>query len=199
MEANLLLVADFDQITAPLMSSGMGLTASMQSLEGMARAAVPSLLGWSLSVKVDGACVTLTSIRPSTTAGDVRASMRIPLSAFLTADVDGGVVFYASKPHAFVRLAVDFVPALGPATRPLRTDQDLNPDLSSVLSGVREMSAINRAIGVLIAGGDTPESARGRLQAAARTAERTLHQTAGDLLMRHAWANSARPLIGTRS
>ena len=189
MDANALLVAEFDQLTAPLMCSGLGLTAAMQSLEGIARAAVPSLLGWSLTVKVDGARVTLTSIGPSTTADDVRASLRIPLSAFLTADLDGGMVFYASKPHAFSRLAVEFVPALGPATCLLRTDQDLNPDLTSVLNGAREMSTINRAMSVLVAGGDTTESARGRLQAAAHATHRTVHQTAGDLLARHAWIN----------
>ncbi len=129
MYANALLVADFDKLTAPLMMSGLGLTDSMQALEKKARSAVPSMLGWSLTVKVDGAGVTMTSIHPSVTAADVRASLRVPLSAFLTADLDGGMVFYASEPHAFFRLAVEFVPALGPAICLLRTDQDLNPDL----------------------------------------------------------------------
>ena len=187
MYANALLVADFDQLTAPLMRSGRGLTDSMQTLEKTTRSAVPSLLGWSLTVKVDGASVTMTSIHPSATAADIRASLRVPLSAFLTADLDGGMVFYASEPHAFFRLAVDFVPALGPAICLLRTDQDLNPDLSSVFSGVRKLSTINRAIEVLITGGDTAESARIRLQAAAHSAKRTLHQIAGELLARHAW------------
>ena len=187
MYANAQLVADFDQLTAPLMMSGLGLTHSMQALENTVKLAVPSLLGWSLTVKVDGTRVTMTSIHPLATAADIRASLRVPLSAFLTAGLEGGMVFYASKPHAFFRLAVDFVPALGPAICLLRIDQDLNPDLSSVLRGVRNMSTVNRAIGVLILGGDTRESARGRLQAAARSAGRTLYQIAGDVLARHAW------------
>ena len=153
MHANAMLVADFDRLTAPLMRSGLGLTDSMQALEETVRSAISSLLGWSLTVKVDGTNVTLTSIHPSAAAADVRASLRVPLSAFLTADLDGGMVFYASEPHAFFRLAVAFVPALGPAICVLRTDQDLNPDLSSVVSGVRGMSTINRAIDVLINGG----------------------------------------------
>ena len=154
MDANDQLVADFDQLTAPLIASGLDLTESMQALENTVRSAVSSLLGWSLTVKVDRTRVTMTSIHPVATATDIRASLRVPLSAFLTAGLDGGMVFYASQPYAFFRLAADFVPALGPAICLLRTDQDLNPDLSTVRSGGRKMSAINRAINVLVTGGD---------------------------------------------
>ena len=66
-------------------------------------------------MRVSGANVTLTSIDPSATAADVRASLRVPLSAFLTGGLDGGMVFYAAEPHAFYHYAGDFVPLLGPA------------------------------------------------------------------------------------
>ena len=62
MYANDILVANFDQLTAPLMISGLGLTDSMHSLEKTVMLAVPTLLGWSLTVKVDGARATMTSI-----------------------------------------------------------------------------------------------------------------------------------------
>jgi len=182
MYANDVAIASFEELTAPLISSGPGLTAALRGLEALVRTEVPSLLGWSLTIKVDDACVTLTSVVPSTSSVDVRASLRVPLSAFVSVGLAGGMVFYASAPYAFCRLTRDFVPTLGPAPCRLRLDQDLNPDLASLVSGVREMSTISRLISVLVAGGDTPGDARDRLQAAAVTAKRTLHQTATELL-----------------
>ncbi len=182
MYASARQVAEFDQLTAPLMMSGSDLPHSIQRLEATARQAVSSLLGWSLTMKVSGANVTLTSIDPSATAADVRASLRVPLSAFLTAGLDGGLVFYAAEPHAFHHYAADFVPVLGPAVCLLRTDQDLNPNLAAGLRGAREMAVINQAIALLITGGDTADTARDRLQATAQSAHLTLRQSAQILL-----------------
>jgi hypothetical protein len=187
MYANTLLVAKFDRLTAPLMMSGSSLTRSLTLLDKTVRLAVPSLLGWSLTVTVDGGDVTMNSINPLATATDIRASMRVPLSAFMTAGLTGCMVFYAEAPHAFFRVASDFVPVLGPAICLLRTDQDLNPNLSSNLSGVREMATITRAIDVLVAAGDSQDLARDRLQADARLAQITLDRSAGDFLTRHDW------------
>ena len=182
MYASARQVAEFDHLTAPLMMSGSDLPQSIQRLEATARQAVSSLLGWSLTMKVSGANVTLTSIDPSATAADVRASLRVPLSAFLTAGLDGGLVFYAAGPHAFHHYAADFVPVLGPAVCLLRTDQDLNPNLAAGLRGAREMAVINQAIALLITGGDTADTARDRLQATAQSAHLTLRQSAQILL-----------------
>jgi hypothetical protein len=140
MYANTLLVAEFDRLTAPLMTAGSDLTSSLTVLDKTVRLAVPSLLGWSITVKVGGDDVTMNSINPLAGAADVRASLRVPLSAFMTTALVGSMVFYAEAPHAFFRVAAEFVPLLGPAICPLRTDQDLNPNLSSTLSGVRGMS-----------------------------------------------------------
>ena len=189
MYANTLQVAEFDRLTAPLMMAGSDLTRSLTLLEKTVRLAVPSLLGWSLTVTVEGAGdVTMNSINPLAGAADVRASLRVPLSAFMTAGLAGCMVFYAEAAHAFFRVASDFVPVLGPAICMLRTDQDLNPDLSSNLSGVRELSTITRAIELLVAGGKSNDLARDHLQADARLAEITLDQSAWELLTNHDWA-----------
>ena len=187
MYANTLLVATFDRLTAPLMMAGSDLTRSLTLLEKTVRLAVPSLLGWSLTVRVQGGDVTMNSINPLASADDVRSSLRVPLSAFMTAGLTGCMVFYAEAAHAFFRVASDFVPVLGPAICLLRTDQDLNPNLSSNLSGVREMSTITRAIDVLISAGSTPEMARDHLQASARSRHVTLDQSAGEFLSQHDW------------
>lgn len=182
MYATALLVAEFDQLTAPLMMSGADLPRSIRTLEQMARSAVGSLLGWTLSVKVDDNEVTMTSLNPLAVAGDIRASLRVPLTAFATSGLDGVMVFYATKPYAFCHLAADFMAELGAGTSLLRTDQDLNPSLAPGLRGVREMTSINQAIGILMAGGDSADTARQRLQKAAKSAHLTLRQSARALL-----------------
>lgn len=183
MYATARTVAEFDQLTAALMMSGSDLPGALRRLEETARCAVPSLLGWSLTARVDGGNVTMTSIPASAAATDVRASLAVPLSAFLTGGLEGGMVFYATEPHAFSRWARAFVPVLGPAVCRLRADQDLNPNLSGCVSGARGMAIINRAIGVLVTGGDSADTARDRLQATARAAHLTLHQSALALLV----------------
>jgi hypothetical protein len=193
MYANAALIAQFDQLTAPLMMSGLDLSSSIERQQCSAQLAVRSLLGWSITVRVDQANVTMTSIPPGTVAADVRASLRIPLSAFLTAGVGGGMIFYASAPHAFCRLAADFVPVLGPAVCLLRLDQDLNPSFTSGLSGAHLMSPINRAIALLMAAGDTADSARLRLHAAADADHLTLTQSARVLLTPHPMAPRFAP------
>jgi len=150
-----LLVTEFKLLTEPLMMSSLDLPRSVQRLEDTAISAVRSLLGWSLSLSVDGANVTLTSMQPRVVPADVRASLRIPFSAFLTVGLDGGLVFYGGAPHAFFRLADSFIPAFGPS--PCRIDEDLNPSLTLGLSGVRKMKTINRAAGVLISHGGNPD------------------------------------------
>ena len=153
----------------------------VQRLDAAATRAVPTLLGWSLTVRVDGANVTLTSVDPSMRGAVVRASYRIPLTAF-TAGCDGGMVFYASAPYAFSRLNQEFLPAICTGRRQAGIDQDLNPDLMCGLSGVRQMSTIDRAISFLLTGGETPDRANLHLQALAGSTQTTVHQAAQALL-----------------
>jgi hypothetical protein len=129
------LVAQFDELTAPLTVSGLHLTGSVRRLQEIATLAVGSLLGWSLAVSVNGRPLTLTSLEPWIDADEVRASLRVPLGAFLAEKIEGALVFYAAAPHAFTRLAAELVAMFGSARCPLRRDQDLNPDLIRGLTG----------------------------------------------------------------
>jgi len=192
MYANASLIDRFDELVAPLATCGVDLPTSIERLEDSIRSSVGSLLGWSLSVRVDGALVTMTSMPSGSAAADVRASLRIPLSAFSTGGLDGGIVFCASQPHAFRRFAANFVPLLGPIRCLLRTDQDLNPSFTGGLSGAHLMATINRAIGVLVSRGDTADSARVRLQDSARAGHQTMTQSARVLL-----AEGLRPTLST--
>jgi len=145
MYINSTLVSEFDRVTASVRPGDLDLPAVVQRLDAAATHAVPSLLGWRLTVRVDGANVTLTSVQPSMRNAVVRASVRIPLTAFDAAGRDGRMVFYASAPYAFSRLNNEFLPAICTGRRQAGIDQDLNPDLLCGLSGVRPTSTRNRS------------------------------------------------------
>ena len=145
MYINPSLMSEFDRMTAPARLGGVDLPDTAQRLDAAATRAVPSLLGWRLTVRVDGANVTLTSVEPSMRNAVVRASFRIPLTAMLTDGRDGRMVFYASAPYAFSRLNTEFLPALCTGRRQVGIDQDLDPDLMCGLSGVRQMARLNRS------------------------------------------------------
>jgi hypothetical protein len=57
---------------------------------------------------------------------------------------------YASQPHAFATLAADIAGALNLPAGGFSLDHDLTPEVGSGVSGLREASTINQAIGVLI-------------------------------------------------
>ncbi|HSU37426.1 MAG TPA: hypothetical protein VLJ88_17355 [Propionibacteriaceae bacterium] len=145
MYINSTLVSEFDRATASVRPGDLDLPAVVQRLDAAATHAVPSLLGWRLTVRVDGANVTLTSVQPSMRNAVVRASFRIPLTALDPAALDGRMVFYASAPYAFSRLNREFLPAICTGRRQAGMDQDLNPDLGCGLSGVRPTSTRNRS------------------------------------------------------
>ena len=145
MYINFTLVSEFDRITASVRPGDLDLPAAVQRLDAAAMHAVPSLLGWRLTVCVDGANVSLTSVQPSMRSAVVRASFRIPLTAFDSAARDGRMVFYASAPYAFSRLNNEFLPAICTGRRQAGIDQDLDPDLRCGLSGVRPTSTRNRS------------------------------------------------------
>ena len=145
MYINSTLVSEFDRVTASVRSGDLDLPAVVQRLDAAATQAVPSLLGWRLTVCVDGANVTLTSVQPSMRGAVVRASFRIPLTAFDSAGRDGRMVFYASAPYAFSRLDNEFLPAICTGRRQAGIDQDLNPDLMCGLSGVRPTATLSRS------------------------------------------------------
>jgi hypothetical protein len=156
------------------------LDASLAALTADIEAAVPSYLGIQLTIRQNGHPVTLTRIAPHRTA---TTSLRIPLTVLGTRfDPDSRVTFYAAAAGAFVDLAADLSYALHVPTstdrstdgsdsedrwrgrvdgdRGITLDADVAPSaLVSGVSGLSELSTINRAIGVLIDHGHHPDQA----------------------------------------
>ncbi|HEX5905926.1 MAG TPA: hypothetical protein VFY56_02840 [Propionibacteriaceae bacterium] len=154
------------------------LDASLAALTADIEAAVPSYLGIQLTIRQNGQPVTLTRIAPHRTA---TTSLQIPLTVLGPRfDPDSRVTFYAAAAGAFVDLAADLSYALHVPTstdrstdgsdgedrrhRPVDGDRGITLDadappsaLVSGVSGLSELSTINRAIGVLIDHGHHPD------------------------------------------
>lgn len=134
---------------------------------GVARV-VPSCTSVSVTVSVAGSAAPVTIGIQSVGAGPVRASMAVPRSLMDPADV---VLFQASEPGAFLMLAAD----LGVASNPLllpRIDEHLDVELDVSARDLRgaldELSAVNRAVGVLVDRGFAPADAHAELARRAR-------------------------------
>lgn len=126
------------------------------------RSAVNSYLGMSLSIVVNGYEISFTT--PDAAGSDAATSLLIPLAALVSTSESGRLLLYAARSGAFVDLAADLSDCLGPDHTMLVLDQHLTrPVGESGMAGLDAYSTINRAIGVLIADGHTPESAHKEL------------------------------------
>ena len=177
------------------------LQAPLKALVGGLRTAVGSYRGLQLIIVRDGQPVTLTDVSGPDQEKSITTSLRVPLS-LLGPSYDGGsrVVFYASLAGSLIDLATDLGHVLntatitaddpdrggavrdgnsrsGPARVPspaLLLDADVPPDPAVPgLVGLSEMSAVDRAVGIMIERGHHPDVAYDALteQAAAEGVE----------------------------
>ena len=188
------------------------LGARLAALVTALRAAVPSYRGMYLTVVECGQPVSLSAFH-STEDGAITTSLRLPFAALAPGfHVGSRVVFYAASPGAFVDLAADLghalhAPIIFDGLRPRLTespegdgqhddahrdghesivlDADLPPaTLVSRLTGLDDVSTINRAIGILIDQGHHPDKAHATLHRHAVTAGVESHIYAARLLRR---------------
>jgi hypothetical protein len=171
------------------------------------RAVIPSYRGLQVTILFSDQPVTLTELIPQQTDGAVRTSLRVPLSLLGPGHDEGSrIIFYASTPGAFVDLAADLGYVLKAAVRTdhldgdgaasdaapygelpisLVLDGDLSPDLAdSGLTGLPELSSINRALGILIDRGHNAGDAYDILRLEATAAGVATHVFAARMLMR---------------
>jgi len=177
----------FDLLTDALEDPGTDLQTVLALLIDDLRAAIPSVLGLTITVTQAGDSVTLSSWEPQV-AATAAASLHIPLTELIVADPGSTVTFYATKPGAFVDLAADIRYAYGLDGQVI-FDGHLDDPLpavgtsgGTVVTGLAEFLVVNRAIGVLIGQRHPPDSARGVLQHDADQAGTTLGAAAQRLL-----------------
>jgi hypothetical protein len=169
------------------------LPGSLDAFTGHLRTAVPSYLGFRLTLVVDSWPITLTEFsivdgeRPATS---LRLNLSTQGSGF---DPDSQIVLYAANPGAFVDLAADIDylhrqghPGDGDGPRrAVALDIDLPPiTLVSGFLGLTEYETVNRAIGMLIERGQEPAEARATLHRDAQASGLAVHRYADQLLER---------------
>jgi hypothetical protein len=133
---------------------------ALTALTEAVKCAAPSYRGLALTLVIDRQPVSVTSAEPGNTS-DIATSLRLSLAWIPSLSAGSRITFYASTPGTFVDLAADLTFALD---SDIRLDEDIPPVLASDLTGVGRLSAINKAVGVLIDHGHTPDSAHHELR-----------------------------------
>jgi hypothetical protein len=156
---------------------------SLRALRYDVAVVVPSFVGLSMTVVVEEQAVTLTSMGDEALKTLIGSSLRLPLS--LTSGLSAGseLVLYALTPGAFVDLAADLAYATDAVAGDVVVDGHLTPvSRRSGLVGVEELAMINRAVGLLMGRGLSPEAARAQLQHRAGEKQQRVFQVAACLL-----------------
>jgi hypothetical protein len=179
----------------------------LTNLAAHLRAVIPSYRGLQVTILFSDQPVTLTELIPQQTDGTVTTSLRVPLSLLGPRHDEGSrIIFYASTPGAFVDLAADLGYVLKAAVmtdhldgdgaasdaapyaeppRCLAVDGDLPPNLeASGLTGLSELTAVDRAIGILIDRGHNAGDAYDILRLEATAAGVATHVFAARMLRR---------------
>jgi hypothetical protein len=157
--------------------------------------AVASYRGLQLTISSNGFPVVLTAFADDGHDGAVATSLRVPLAVLESGFAgESRIVFYAGTPGAFVDLAADLefalsrgastpVRAESSAPPAIRLDADPAPETRDMnLSGVTELSTIDRAVGVMIDQGHHPDDAYETLRRHAARAGMEPHTLAARLL-----------------
>lgn len=152
-------------LTDALDDSDIDLEIVLTTLLDDVTAVVPSLLGVTMTLQLDGHRVALTAIDPDRPV-PVRASVQLPLDPLAGAGPGSNVVFYAREPGAFDGLAVQARAALGPDWS-VAVDHQLSTAAefpgTPGIHGLTKFAAAHRTIGQRLAEADPtgPESPPG--------------------------------------
>ncbi|HEX5877972.1 MAG TPA: ANTAR domain-containing protein [Actinomycetota bacterium] len=167
-------------------SDGQHLQAILAVLIDDLTGAVPSFLGLTVTVRLAGEPITLTTIEPRAMRA-VRSSLqvRLPPSAGAGAGAGSMMVFYARKVHAFAELAADARRLFGLADEVLVDRHLLGGDVTpgpSAATDPAQAAAVHRAVGWLIDHGLPPDAAAQELRRRAAATGRSLAAAAQALM-----------------
>lgn len=180
MELSAGLAADLAGLTDALDDPATDLADLVGSLHEAFLVAVPSGLGLAMTIAVSPDQVTVTTLNGS--AGRAATSLRVPLGGWTDLGPGSGVVFHAATGGALVDLAADLGWLLD-LRDDVVLDGHLRPgDRHQVRSGLREMSVVQQAVGLLIDRGRTPQSARDELEHASRETATPVHEVAAQVI-----------------
>ena len=206
------LLAHLQDLTASIGQDDQDLDDTLAVLTAALHSTATTYCGFQLTIVENRWPVTLTAFADGHDADGqdvlVGTSLRLPLALVSpTADTESRVVFFAVTPGAFTDLAADLSYALGgvpvdsalPAVdgvdqrgtrvdgqrRAIELDVDLPPrSRVSGLTGLAELTVLNRAIGILVAQGHDVEQAHHVLRRKATAAGVEQHIYAARILRR---------------
>ncbi len=129
------------------------------------RTVIPSFLGMTLTVVVDGHELNFTVSAHTDATAETAASLRIPLDSTPDGPAGSRIVLFAAKPGTFVDLAADLSYLLTLPPTALALDSHLHaPNGEAATADLAGQSMINQAVGVLIERGHPLESAHAELR-----------------------------------
>ncbi|WP_239309736.1 MULTISPECIES: hypothetical protein [unclassified Frankia] len=172
MDISTALAADLAALTESLDEPGVDVSQTLRQLSVDAKIAVGSYIGLSAVLFAGGRVLTFTAFEEGAEPEDIRASLRLSLPPRVSAAEDPEttifLILFAAIPGAFVDLATDLSWLTGDGLNRgpggFVLDEDLTaPHDPAAPSGLRALSIIEQAIGVLIGRGSTPEQASAHL------------------------------------
>lgn len=192
-------------LTASIGQDDQELDDTIAALTTALRSTAASYCGFQLTIVINDWPVTLTAF-PDSHDVPVGTSLRLPLALVSQAvDRESRVVFFAVAPGAFTDLAADlsyilggihveqqspaayFTDGAGTRVNGQRSAIELDNDLPSVspvsgLTGLIDLTVVNRAIGMLVDQGHDVEQAQRVLRRAAAAAQVAPHIYAAQVL-----------------
>ncbi|MGX7679130.1 hypothetical protein ACSMXN_09545 [Jatrophihabitans sp. DSM 45814] len=174
MEISAALAADLGVLSRALDQADTDIEHALEALADSVRQSVPSYLALCVTLVIDGLPITIR-FPDGALPADVATSAVLALPAVSSAAHGSIVEFYAATAGAFTDFAADLSFALGLPMDAIRLDREPPaPSHADASIGVREMSLVNIAIGILIGRGYLPASARAELARLADVAKVTV-------------------------
>ena len=157
------LTAQLSALTATSGTADTDLQAILDVFGDDLLSAVPSFIGLAMTQRFDGFAITTTAM-DTDPARVARSSLALPVDTGGPDQPACTVVFFAGEAGAFVHLAAGIQRINGPDPRVVLNGPLPNPLPKSGVTGLADLSAVNRAIGVLITRGYFPDEARAELR-----------------------------------
>jgi hypothetical protein len=177
------LAADLASLTRALGRPGIDLEAETRTLTLDLARAVESYVGLRITMAFDAHEISCSAYADGASGAEIATSLRLPLPPLAPVGAGSRLVLYAATPGAFVDLAADLTYALALESTSLALDQDVRPPMGGGIDGLRSLSDINQAIGLLVGRGHTIPSARAELRRLAQLDSGDLHHVAAGLLV----------------
>jgi hypothetical protein len=174
VEPSASVLADLLALSAALDEPGDDVEILLRDLGASCALAVTSCLGFSITLVVDSAAISVTLLEEPLSGCRIVTSVTIPLVSVDSIEAGSEITFYATKPGGLVDLGADLCYALGLRPEVAQFDKHLTPGAAGMTStGLDHAKSHNQALGVLLDAGFDLDQARAKLDQLARQSQTT--------------------------